>query len=375
MDMEPSARILAVDDEPRNLTLIEGMLTPFGYEVICASNGAEAIEKAVTCDPDVVLLDVMMPVMDGFEVARRLRSDARTRQTPIVMVTALDGVDHRVQALEAGADDFLSKPVSHVELCARVRTLAQVKAYHDHVKSEQGRLEAEVAKRTRDLEKAMRKIETLSMEAIYRLSRAAEYRDDDTGEHIQRMSRYAAAVARQMGLNDNVARTLLYAAPMHDVGKIGIPDRVLLKPGKLDDEEWALMQQHTTIGGRILDGSPAPVVRVARTIALTHHEKWDGAGYPRGLKGKAIPLLGRIATITDVFDALMSKRPYKEPFSLEKTCAIIRKGSGNHFDPEVVEAFFAVMDELLAIQREYQSAADAPFLLRVGTKPAPTPHQ
>jgi len=347
------AKILVVDDEERNRRLIEAMLVPLGYQVILACDGDEALKKVSDTPPDVILLDIMMPKVDGFEVAKRLREDEKTKIIPIVMVTALGEVKDRVKALEAGADDFLTKPVEKVELTARVNSLLKVKAYNDHMRNYQRELEARVAKRTNELRRAMEKIKVASLDTIYRLSRAAEYRDEDTGAHIKRMSHYAAAVARRMGLDDNTVESILYAAPMHDVGKIGVPDHILLKPGKLDPDEWELMRQHTIIGAQILEGSGAEYIKLAEVIALSHHERWDGSGYPRGLKSSEIPVVGRIVAIADVFDALTSKRPYKEPFSVEKSFNIIKEERTSHFDPEVVDAFFAISDEVLTIKQTY----------------------
>ena len=358
-------RILVVDDEDRNLRLMKALLAPLGYAVELARDGEEAITKATESPPDLILLDVMMPKLDGFEVARRLKKGAATRIIPIVMVTALDNVGDRVRALDAGADDFLAKPVDKTELRARVRTLLKVKAYNDHMRDYQRELEAEVAKRTAALEQAFQEIKKASLETIYRLSRAAEYKDEETGAHILRMSHYSAAVARKLGLSDHDVESILYAAPLHDIGKIGIPDRILLKPGKLDPDEWEIMKQHTIIGGRILEHSSAAVIKLGETIALAHHEKWDGSGYPRGLASEQIPLAGRITAIADVFDALTSKRPYKEPFSVEKSFAIIRDGRGTHFDPAIVDAFFSITDEILAIKERFRSEDESLFLRMV----------
>jgi putative two-component system response regulator len=345
--------ILVVDDEDRNRRLMDALLVPLGYEVILASDGEEALRKVQETPPDVILLDIMMPGISGFDVARKLKENEETKIIPIVMVTALQDVENRIKAIEAGADDFLSKPVDKTELQARVHSLVQVKAYNDHIRNYQKELEAEVAKRTEELRKAFETIKTASLDTIYRLSRASEYKDEDTGAHIKRMSNYSAAVARQMGLSNETMETILYAAPMHDVGKIGIPDRILLKPGQLDPDEWKIMKQHAFIGGKILSGSDSGFLKLAEVIALTHHEKWDGSGYPIGLRGIAIPLAGRIAAIADVFDALLSRRPYKEPFPLEKSFAIIREGRDSHFDPDVVDAFFAIKGEILTIKEEY----------------------
>ena len=352
--MEEKKKILVIDDEERNLRLMEAMLIPLGYEVSLARDGEAALGMVKNISPDLILLDIMMPKMDGFEVARRLKSDDETKIIPIVMVTALQEVEDRVKALETGADDFLSKPVDKTELRARVASLLKVKAYNDHMRNYQKELEAEVAKRTQELRETFEKIKAASLETIYRLTRAAEYKDEDTGAHILRMSNYSAIVARTMGLTEETVEIILYAAPMHDIGKIGIPDRILLKPAKLDPDEWVLMKQHTIMGGKILEGSDAGFIRLGEIVALTHHEKWDGTGYPKGLKGKEIPLVGRIVAIADVFDALTSKRPYKEPFSLEKSYGIIKEGRGTHFDPDVVDAFFASEGELLAIKEKFK---------------------
>ena len=352
--MKNKPKILVVDDENRNLRLMEAMLIPLGYEVVLARDGIEALDQVRRIPPDVILLDIMMPKMNGFEVARQLKKDEGTKIIPVVMVTALKEVEDRVKALEVGADDFMSKPIDKSELIATVNSQLKVKAYNDHMRDYQKELEEEVAKRTEELRQAFEKIKVASLDTIYRLSRAAEHRDKDTGTHIQRMSHYAATVARKVGLSEETVEAILYAAPMHDVGKIGIPDQILLKPGRLDQDEWEIMKQHSIAGAQILEGSDAESIKLAEVIALTHHEKWDGSGYPKGLKGSEIPLAGRITGIADVFDALTSKRPYKEPFPLQKAFTIIKEGRGSHFDPQVVDAFFAVQDEILLIKEKYR---------------------
>jgi putative two-component system response regulator len=352
--MQKKPRILVVDDGEENLELMRAILVPCNYEVILARDGEEALEQVTETSPDVILLNVNMPRIDGVTVARRLKSDDTTRSIPIVMVTALDEVDHRIEAFTVGVDDFLSKPIDVVELTARVRSLVKVKAYHDHLPDYQRELEQEVARRTALLHKAHEKLKGASLDTIYRLSRAAEFRDAGTGAYIQRISHYAAAISRRMGLNETTVEGILYAAPMHDVGKIGIPDRILLKPGKLDFAEWEIMKQHTIMGGRILEGASRGFIELARVIALTHHERWDGSGYPKGLKGSKTPLAGRITALADVFDALTSKRPYKEPFSTKESFTIIHEGRGSHFDPAVVDALLAIQGEILAIKEKYQ---------------------
>ncbi len=352
--MPDSKRILIVDDEEINLKLLEAMLHPMGYTIYKAKNGKEALRKVKENNVDLILLDIMMPEMNGYEVAKILKEDEETRLIPIVMVTALSDLDSRVKALEVGADDFLSKPVDKTELRARVKSLLKVKEYNDHMKEYQKRLEEEVKERTKELRKAFEKIKRLSLDTIYRLSKAAEYKDEETGQHIMRVSNYAAAIAKEMGLGDKVAEALLYATPMHDIGKIGIPDHILLKPGRLTPEEFEIMKRHTLIGAEILHGAESGFLKLGEIIALTHHERWDGKGYPRGLKGREIPLAGRIVAISDVFDALISKRPYKEPYPVEKSLKIIKEERGSHFDPEVVDAFFKIIDQILSIKDRYR---------------------
>lgn len=349
--MQKNPLILIVDDIPQNIELLEAYLVPYGYEIVTAANGAEALEKLASHPIDLILLDVMMPVMDGFEVARRVRQNDTMRLLPIILVTALRETEDRVKGIEAGCDDFISKPVDKSELVARVRSLLKVKAYNDLLANYKKELEIEVGKRTEELKHAMETITAASLETIHRLSTAAEYKDEDTGLHIKRMSLYSAAVAKRMGLDEHTVQTILYAAPMHDIGKIGIPDNILLKPGKHDAAEWEIMKQHTLIGAEILKDSDAEFIKMGEVIARSHHEKWDGSGYPDGLKGTEIPIAGRITAIADVFDALVSKRPYKEAFSLEKSLEIIKDGRGTHFDPEVLDAFFAIEDEILAIKK------------------------
>jgi putative two-component system response regulator len=366
--MEERPRVLVVDDHPENTELLEAFLVPQGYEVVTAATGEQALERLSSNDVALMLLDVMMPGIDGYEVIRRVRQDGKHRQLPIVLVTALRDTEERVKGIEAGCDDFLSKPVDKMELLTRVRSLLKVKAYNDLMSKYREDLESEVSSRTEELRHAIEGIRAASLETIVRLSRAAEYRDEDTGAHILRMSHYAAAVARRMGLPERDVETILHAAPMHDIGKIGIPDHILMKPAKLDAEEWEVMKSHAAIGARILAGSNADVIRLGETIAGTHHEKWNGEGYPMGLKGEGIPTSGRIAAIADVFDALTSKRPYKEPFSLDRSFSIIKEGRGAHFDPAVVDAFFEVEDEILQIKARYQDEGQGHLALRAETR-------
>lgn len=349
--MQENSVILIVDDQPQNIELLEAYLIPYDYKILTASNGKKALDILAANPVDLILLDVMMPEMDGFEVTRRVRMIEILHQLPIILVTALREPEDRVNGIEAGCDDFISKPVDKNELLARVRSLLKVKDYNDLKSNYQKELEIEVAKSTEELKDALETITAASLETIHRLSVAAEYKDEDTGAHVKRMSLYSAAIARQMGFDEHRVKTILYAAPMHDIGKIGTPDKILLKAGKHEAGEWEIMKQHALIGAKILEGSKAEFIKMGEIIALTHHEKWDGSGYPNGLKGVEIPIEGRITAVADVFDALLSKRPYKEAFTWEESLAIIREGKGTHFDPEVVDAFFAIQDEIFAIKK------------------------
>ncbi len=352
--METKPRILVVDDEEMIRDMIREMLTPLNYDVVQAFDGINAQEKIAESLPDVVLLDVTMPRMGGFELLKFLKGNEKTQTIPVIMITALNELQVRIEAIELGVDDFLSKPMDIMELRARVKSLLKVKAYNDYMKNYQMKLEAEVAKRTEEVELAYKKAKDASYETVFILSRAAEYRDEDTGSHILRVSHYSAAIARKIGLSEEKVETILYGAPMHDVGKIGISDNILMKPGKLEPEEFEIMKTHVDIGGKILEKSDSAFIQMGEEIALTHHEKWNGKGYPKGLKGEEIALSGRVVAVADVYDALTTRRPYKEPFSDEKSCAIIKEERGQSFDPDIVDAFFDIFDEILSIKEKYK---------------------
>ena len=305
--------ILVVDDDARNRKLLIGMLAEGDYDVRQAADGHEALAAVSSSQVDLILLDVMMPGIDGLEVCRRIKSDEEHRDIPVVMVTALNDVNDRVLALEAGADDFLSKPVDRTEMRARVRSLLKIKNYHDRLRLHEKDLARQVQHRTEELQRALADVKDANVDTVRRLARAAEYRDDDTGAHILRIGFYSASIGRQLGLSADQVEVLLLAAPMHDVGKIGVPDQILLKPGRLDADEWLKVKAHSRIGHGILEGAGYDVLRDAATIALTHHEKWDGSGYPDGLAGDQIPLSGRIVAVADVFDALISEAPSSPP--------------------------------------------------------------
>ncbi len=358
--MEPSRRILVIEDDPMNNRLLTTILNRLGYIADGAFDGLSGLAKVESSPPDLILLDLDLPGVDGYEVARRLKHSAKTRIIPIVVVSSFAEVENRIKALDAGADDFLSKPIDQVELRARVQSLLKVKVYNDHMVSHQKILEEEVDRRTRqlrqafdDLKTASEKVKHAALDTTFRLAQAGEYKDAETGSHIKRMGYYTEAIAKAMALPPQDIEAILYAAPMHDIGKIGIPDRILLKPGPLDEQEWTFMKQHTIIGGNILSGSDSYVIQMAEQIALEHHEKWDGFGYPKGLKGPEISLWGRISAIADVFDALTTKRPYKKAFPLEYSLEILEKSRGAHFDPGVVDAFFSIKEEILSIRIKY----------------------
>ncbi len=364
-------RVLIVDDEERNRIVLKEILQRQGYTCFQAGDGVEALEEIKKSEPDVILLDIRMPRMDGLELIKRIKEHESWQRIPVVIVSGVDDMQARVEALKLGADDFLVKPPHIEELKARVRSLVKVKAYNDYMVRSQEQLKAEVAERTSQLQQAIRelketheKLKSSSLDTIYRLSRAAEYRDEDTASHIQRISQYAGAVARQLRMSEDDVEAVLYATPMHDVGKIGIPDKILLKPGRLDENEWNIMKKHTTFGASILEGASSSFLKLGREIALTHHERWDGSGYPNGLKGTDIPVAGRITALVDVFDALTSKRPYKPPFPVEQSFQIIREGRGSHFDPQVVDAFFAQREQILKIREENQNG-DASILFQL----------
>jgi putative two-component system response regulator len=320
-----------------------------------ANGGQEAFDKIAANLPDLIMLDLSMPMLDGFEVATHLKNSPQTRDIPVILISGLDSSQNHVKALDAGANDFLSKTAEPEEILARIRSHLKVKQLNDQLSNYRTSLEKTVSLRTAQLKDA-------SLEIIWRLTAASEYRDNETGAHIKRMSHYSAAIAQKMGLAKKAIEAILYGAPMHDIGKIGIPDNILLKPDKLDDKEWEVMKQHAIIGDNILKGSKIGYVRMGAMIARTHHEKWDGSGYPYGLKGRQIPLAGRIVALADVFDALTSKRPYKEAFSIEKSYRIIEQGRGNHFDPDVVDAFFSIQDQILNIKDKYQDEKLSPLL-------------
>ncbi len=338
--------------------MIRKVLCADGYDVLEATGGADALETLANLDVDTVLLDMRMPDMSGVEVCKQIRSTRRHAHTPVVFLSGASERSVRRQAREAGADDFLAKPFDEAELRARIRHSVSHHRHSTDMAQESARLRIEVDGQTRALhearmalDRARRELEAAQVQTISRLTKAAEFRDDETAAHLQRMSEYSRLLARKVGLDDYTAEMIRTASPMHDVGKIGIPDSILLKPGRLTSDEYEVMKKHAEIGYRILSDSDSKLLQLAASIAYTHHEKFDGTGYPRGLSGEDIPIEGRIVAVADVFDALTSERPYKTAWPLEKAIKLLVDGRDLHFDGALVDLFLASMDEVEEIKQ------------------------
>jgi len=357
--------VLIVDDTAENLTVMNGLLKDL-YRTKVANSGERALKIAAEAPPDLVLLDIMMPGMDGYEVCRRLKADASTRSVPVIFLTAKDQVEDEQKGFEAGAVDYITKPISPPIVLARVLTHLTLKAAADFLRDKIAYQESEVAKRTRE-------VQVVQDVTIMAMASLAETRDNETGNHIRRTQNYVRALARRLQrqpkfadhLDDARIEMLYKSAPLHDIGKVGIPDAILLKPGKLTPEEFEIMKTHTTLGRdaiiaaeKLID-APSTFLKLAREIAHYHQEKWDGSGYPDKLAGEAIPLSARLMALADVYDALISRRVYKPPFSREKSVGIIRDGRGKHFDPDMVDAFLDIEGEFHAIAERFaDSEAD-----------------
>ncbi len=364
-----SSKIMIVDDEPINVKVARKYLKLEGYEhFVTTTDSREAVAIVEKERPDVLLLDIMMPHVSGLDILAALRADKRWAHLPVVILTAATDLATKRRALELGASDFLAKPVDPTELIPRLYNVLTVKRHHDHMEQYAHELEAEVLRRTAELARSRQ-------EVIHCLARAAEFRDDDTGRHVLRVGKYARLIGAGLGWKGERLNMLEQAAQLHDIGKIGIPDSILLKPGKLGPEEIEIMhkhagfgkrimetlpehesnvlRKHTELGSRLLQETDSPILSLASTISLSHHEKWDGSGYPLGLAGEDIPIEGRITAVADVFDALSSKRPYKPPFPLLKCFEILEEGRGKHFDPLVLDAFFRCRPEIVKTQLQY----------------------
>ncbi|MBJ7312792.1 two-component system response regulator [Rugamonas sp. CCM 8940] len=318
--------ILAVDDEANNLQLLRQILQN-DYRLLFAKDGARAIELARQEQPDLVLLDVMMPGMSGYQACRALKADQASAHIPVIFVTALTDTEDEVEGFAAGAVDYITKPVSPAIVRARVRT--HLTLVH------------------------MDELRQSRLDIVQRLGLAAEYKDNETGLHVIRMSHFARILGEACGMNQDEADELLHAAPMHDVGKIGIPDHILRKPGKLDAEEWAIMQTHPSIGAEIIGEFQTGLLGLARRIALNHHEKWDGSGYPNGVSGEQIPLEARIVAIADVFDALTSTRPYKLAWTVEQAVAYLEEQKERHFDARLVDLFLSRLPQICEVKERW----------------------
>lgn len=344
-------RVLIVDDEPVVRRILRQRLSAEGYHCEEASSAQEAWERLAESPPELVVLDIKMPGKSGLELLPEIKK--LNRDTAVIMATAITDTATAIGCMKGGASDYLVKPFNLDEVSISVQRALEKRRLEIDNRTYRQHLEEMVTERTADLNQAVDRLKIASLDTIHRLARAAEYRDEGTGTHIQRMSQYSAAIARKLGLDEKRVENILYAAPMHDVGKIGIPDRILLKPGSLDEDEWGVMRSHPLIGAEILRGADAEFIRLAEIITLTHHEKWDGSGYPRGLKGSEIPLAGGIVAVADVFDALTSARPYRPALSVAESLEIIQQGRGSHFDPDVADAFSDIIDEVLSIRDKY----------------------
>lgn len=340
-----SARFLVVDDEPANVLLLKRLLEINGYSNVVTEIDSRAV--AGLCEvfqPDIILLDLMMPHLDGFGVLAAIQPYLHSQTyLPVLVLTADASPDAKRRALAEGARDFLLKPFDHPEVLLRVRNLLETRFLYQRLGQQNADLEHRVQERTSELERSRREVEESQQEVLQRLAQAAEFRDDDTGQHTQRVGELAAELAQAAGLDKQHVSLIRRAAPLHDVGKIGISDTILLKPGKLTEEEFETMKMHTLIGGSMLANGHSPLVNLAHRIALTHHERWNGKGYPRGIGEDEIPIEGRILTLVDVYDALTNERPYKKAWSRERAAEEIRSGSGTQFDPHLVPHFMRII--------------------------------
>lgn len=340
-------KILIVDDNPANIMLLEKMLKINNYNNLkTTTDSRQVLDIYKSFEPDLILLDLKMPYFDGFQIMEQLNEFEQNDFLPVIMITAQNERENKIKALDMGVREFVGKPFDQTEVIMRIRNILDIKLLHKKMKNRNQLLEDKVMQGTRDVER-------VQLELIQRLLRAAEFRDNNTGYHITRIGLYAFELAKLMGMSEEFCNRIMYSSMMHDIGKIGIPDNILLKNGPLNDEEWEIMKEHTTKGALILKGSSSDVIKMAETIALHHHEKWNGCGYPEGLSGENIPLEGRITAICDVFDALLSKRPYKEAWEIEKVSNEIQHCKGSHFDPSIARIFIENIDLFFKIKNDY----------------------
>jgi response regulator RpfG family c-di-GMP phosphodiesterase len=341
-------QVLIVDDTKINLLLFDALVKKIedceSHSFADPLKGLEWVQNNV---PDLVIVDYMMPELNGLDFIQRLRTIPGRSSVPILMITANSEIQIRYDALEMGANDFLTKPVDKVEFMARTRNMLGLNDARKKLANQADWLAGEVRKATQAILERER-------ETVLRLCRAAEFRDPETGAHILRMAHYSRLIARELGLSEADQDLLLEAAPMHDIGKVGIPDKILLKPGRLDADEFEVMKQHASLGHELLKGSSSKVLQAGADIALGHHEKFDGSGYPNGTKGEDIPLFSRIVAVADVFDALTSERPYKKAWSMESSIDFLHQGAGSHFDPSCVKAFMAAWDDVVQVRERFR---------------------
>ena len=350
--MDQAQKVLIVDDTEINLILFAALIKKLDNCVATTfSNATQGLQWAAAQVPDLVIVDYMMPDVDGLEFIRRLRAMPGREAVPVLMITANDQKPLRYRALDLGANDFLIKPVDKVEFLARTKNMLVLSQARRNLSDRALWLADEVRKATAEVVSRER-------ETVFRLCKAAEYRDPETGAHILRMAHYSQLIGKGWGLPTADQELLLEAAPMHDLGKVGIADKILLKPGRLDADEFEIMKKHAVFGYELLQGSSSRVLQAGAEIALAHHEKFDGSGYPQGLKGQDIPLFGRVVAVADVFDALTSERPYKPAWTLEAAIDLLLEGSGKHFDPACVQAFLNAWEDVLAIRNKYQDDDD-----------------
>lgn len=338
-------KIVIIDDTPLSLTMLEYLVRKLpGCQAHCFADPIEGLAWCGVNQPDLLIVDFMMPALDGTALVARFRQIHR--EVPVLMVTANHDIALRHQALQLGVTDFLNKPLDNIEFIARAKNMLALRESQRYSHDRIAWLDDEIRKATEKLVEQERK-------TIFCLARAAEYRDPETGSHILRMAHYSVHIAKMLGLSSRDQERLLEAAPMHDIGKVGTPDAILLKPGRLTPEEFAIMKQHAEIGFKVLSQMSTPLLDAAAEIAYTHHEKFDGSGYPRGLAGADIPLFGRIVAVADVFDALTSARPYKKAWTVDAAAQFLRDGRGSHFDPACVDAFFMAWDDVMAIREQF----------------------
>lgn len=363
-------KILITDDRAENRVLLTELLGTLGYETFTASGGQEALDVIEDISPDLILLDVMMPDIDGCTVCKTVKASPKTKNIPIVLISGLSDSESRIKGLQAGANDFVAKPFDMTELEMRIKNLIHLKSYNDFMEDNKKLLEDEVKKKTEDLtivnDNLITNIKLLEAgykDTISRLTIVSEFKDQETASHIKRVGEYCMELAKELGWNENEIDIITHASPLHDIGKVSIPSDILLKQGKLTAPEFELMKTHSGAGAKILKNAASEYLQMGYSIALTHHEKWDGTGYPKGLKGSAIPIEGRIMSVADIYDALRSERPYKKAFSHERAFKIITEGDGrvepSHFDPEILEIFKKIHS---TFEKIYDRNSDAQYI-------------